>query len=61
METQRMKIYFEDEAPQIGCGQRIVAVQIGRKWVRVRTSYGRARFTKAQFERLNPQPIEAKQ
>jgi hypothetical protein len=56
MQAQRMKIYFEDEAPRIGCGWRIVSVQIGRKWVRVRTQYGSARFTKGQFERLRAQP-----
>lgn len=57
MQTQQMKIYFEDEAPRIGCGWRLVAVTIGRKWIRVRTAYGSARFTKAQFERLKPVSI----
>lgn len=28
-----MRIYFEDEAPRIGCGSRTVSVKIGRKWV----------------------------
>jgi hypothetical protein len=31
-----MRVYFMDEAPEIGCGWRQVEVQKGRKWVRVK-------------------------
>ncbi|HZP68393.1 MAG TPA: hypothetical protein VFB29_00500 [Pseudolabrys sp.] len=55
MKQQRVKIFFEDEAPRLGCGWRYVTVTIGRKWVRCRDCLGRsARFTLAQYERLKP-------
>lgn len=28
-------IYFQDEAPRLGCGWRRCAVKVGRKWVRL--------------------------
>lgn len=32
----KVALYFEDEAPRIGCGWRLVKVlKIGRKWVRL--------------------------
>lgn len=56
MQTQRVKIFFEDEAPRLGAGWRIVNVQVGRKWVRLRDDMDRtARFTIAQYEKLKPQ------
>jgi hypothetical protein len=58
MQTQRVKIFFEDEAPRLGCGWRWVSVQIGRKWVRLQDDMGRtARFTLAQYAELKPHEI----
>jgi len=51
----RARIFFEDEAPRIGAGWRIVTVRIGRKWVRVKGPHGSARFTKDQYARLKAQ------
>lgn len=28
-------VYFQDEAPRIGCGWRRCNVMIGRKWIRI--------------------------
>ena len=58
MQTQRVKIFFEDEAPRLGCGWRWVYVKVGRKWVRVRDGMGRtARFTLDQYEQLKPREV----
>jgi len=49
----KMKIHFQDEAPRIGNGWRLVTVEIGRKWVTVRDLYSsrrKARFTLKQWE-----------
>ena len=55
MQTQQVKIFFEDEAPRLGSGWRWVTVRIGRKWVRVRDHMGRtARFTVDQYAKLKP-------
>jgi|RhiMethySRZTD1v2_1073278.scaffolds.fasta_scaffold13987_7 hypothetical protein len=57
MKIKRVKIFFHDEAPRIGCGWRLVTVKIGRKWVWVRDAQGgRAvrRFTHDQYARLKP-------
>jgi hypothetical protein len=36
-----MTVYFQDEAPRIGCGWRaVVIVKRGRKWTRVRDLLG---------------------
>jgi hypothetical protein len=37
MKTQRLHVYFQDEAPRIGAGWRPVLAQIGYKWVRIKT------------------------
>ena len=59
MQVHRVKIFFHDEAPQIGCGARRVNVQIGRKWVHVRDDHGHGRkFTRNQYATLKPQQIE---
>lgn len=48
------RLYFEDEAPQIGCGWRVVNVTVGRKWVRVSVpaNGARARFARSQFTKI---------
>ena len=30
-----LRVQFEDEAPRIGNGHRLVTVELGRKWARV--------------------------
>lgn len=51
--TKRMRVQFMDEAPRIGQGWRIVYVENGRKWMKVRDCLGnRAKFTIAQWERI---------
>ena len=44
---------FVDEVGRIPCGERGVAVRVGRKWVRFTESATRrtARVSRAQFER----------
>ena len=53
----KYRIYFEDEAPRIGSGWRVVMARTGRKWVRIFGPTGRARLSKADFARLQPQEI----
>jgi hypothetical protein len=56
---RKVKIYFQDEAPRLGCGWRFVTAQIGRKWVRLRDDHGRCvRFTRDQYAQLKPQAVE---
>lgn len=33
MKLQKIRAYFEDECPKIGCGWRTVMVKTGRKWI----------------------------
>lgn len=35
MKTYRADIYFQDEAPRLGCGWRRCEVKIGRRWLRL--------------------------
>lgn len=35
-EARKFHVYFEDEAPRLGSGWRIVLAAIGHKWVRLR-------------------------
>lgn len=37
MNEESYRVYFEDEAPSIGCGWRPVVAKIGYKWVHVRS------------------------
>lgn len=53
MHSERLRVHFNDEAPRIGSGKRIVLVDVGRKIVRVRDMHGnRAKFTKDEWERI---------
>ncbi len=57
MKTETLRIHFKDEgSPIIGCGQRLVEVRRGHKWVRVREKYSPSRnwrrFLKVRFEAL---------
>lgn len=36
MTTEKFHVYFEDEAPRIGAGWRIVQASIGYKWVKLK-------------------------
>jgi hypothetical protein len=36
--TTKTLVYFEDEAPKIGAGWRLVYATVGRKWVRLKES-----------------------
>ena len=36
MKLEKYRVYFEDEAPTIGCGWRPVIARIGYKWVHVK-------------------------
>ena len=59
MKRIKTRIFFEDEAPRIGCGWRWVTVIVGHKWVRVvETSTGaRAKFSIKQFEQIMPEVL----
>lgn len=47
MQATRLRVCFNDEAPRIGSGWRIVLASIGRKIVHVADQHGhRARFSK---------------
>lgn len=50
--TYTANIYFEDEAPRIGCGWRYCNIEIGRKWARVteRATGKRVRFPKEKLD-----------
>ena len=37
MKTFEHWLYLQDEAPFIGCGWRYVSVQLGRKWVYIKS------------------------
>ena len=57
MKTETLRIHFKDEgSPIIGCGQRLVEVRRGRKWVRVREKYAASgywkRFLRTTFEHI---------
>ena len=60
MQIDRVKIFFHDEAPRIGCGWRWVEARIGRKWVRLRDHQGRtARFPSMTMLALIPSLLVA--
>ncbi len=57
MKTETLWLHFKDEGwPVIGCGQRLVEVRRGRKWVRVREKHAVSghwkRFLRSSFEAL---------
>jgi hypothetical protein len=51
-----LRVYLEDEAPAIGCGLRLIAVdKITPKWVRIRDHAGRiAKLTPGEYASLKP-------
>lgn len=57
--TQRLMVQFEDEAPRIGSGWRLLTVEIGWKWVRLinKSANKRARIKREVFDRLNKREI----
>lgn len=55
--TYKAKIYFEDEAPRIGCGWRRVTVKVGRKWARITFIDRTVRVKIKQLDALKPERI----
>ena len=53
---ERLRVYLEDEAPAIGSGLRLIAVEkITSKWIHIRDHAGRtARLDPTTYERLKP-------
>ncbi len=49
-----MKVHLDTEAPVLGCGQRIVAVEVGRKWVKLIDpfTFRTARITQEQWHAI---------
>jgi hypothetical protein len=49
----RMIVHLADEAPRIGAGWRIVEVEVGRKWVRLKDGSGqRGKIPVARWRQL---------
>lgn len=60
METQRLRIFLQDECPRIGCGWRTVTVAIGRKWVHLEDRVEqRARLPRRAYDAIAPSAIPA--
>lgn len=53
-----MRVHLMDEAPRIGNGWRIVEVQVGHKWARLKTSAGRAKLTRRVWDEIARWAIE---
>jgi hypothetical protein len=54
---ERVRVFLEMEAPQIGCGWRYVTVRTEGKHVHLCDYYGRtAKFKLAEYEKLNAEP-----
>lgn len=57
--SPRLRVCFNDEAPRIGSGWRIVTAKIGRKLVHIADQHGnRAKFTRAQWSKIMPTTVE---
>lgn len=52
MTATKLQVYFEDEAPRIGAGWRLVYAKIGRKWVRL-VEHGSGHRTKLSRKTFN--------
>lgn len=53
MEASRMRVCFNDDAPRIGSGWRIIIAKIGRKIVHVADQHGnRAKFSREVWKRI---------
>lgn len=61
MTTQRFNVYFEDEAPRIGAGWRVVEATIGYKWVKLRVPNAErgTKILRSVWDRLNKQDMAA--
>lgn len=58
-----LQVYFQDEAPQLGCGRRIVYVEKeGRKWVTIRDPFTHAskKLARDVWQRLARKATPAK-
>lgn len=59
MQATRLRVCFNDEAPRIGSGWRIVFAKIGRTIVHLTDQHGnRAKFSKEQWKRIAPTTVE---
>lgn len=58
MQATRLRVCFNDEAPRIGSGWRIVLASIGRKIVHVADQHGnKAKFSREAWSRIAPTTI----
>ncbi len=58
MQTMRLRVCFNDDAPRIGSGWRIVIAVIGRKIVHVSDQHGhRAKFTKDVWKAIEQSAV----
>lgn len=50
------EVHLQDEVPRFGCGRRVVAVDMGRKWVHLWSPALniKGRVPREMFKRLNP-------
>ena len=59
MQTTRLRVCFNDEAPRIGSGWRIVLASIGRKIVHIVDQHGnRAKFSRDAWAKIAPTTVE---
>lgn len=57
-----VQIQLQDEAPALGCGMRIVKLEMGRKWAYCTAiaSGAKARLPVALIERLKPTDVKVR-
>lgn len=59
MDRKRVRVLLHDEAPRIGSGWRIVEVEVGRKWVRLKVPGGaRTRLRRSIWEPIGAGAVE---
>jgi hypothetical protein len=59
---KRCFVYFEDQAPSIGAGWRVVDADIGYKWVHVKEPHAkrRSKIKRAVWDKITERRYEAK-
>ena len=62
MKPRYVQIYFQDEAPRLGCGRRVVELTTGRKWAycKIPSTGIRARLPVSVIERLRPVEVKVR-
>lgn len=60
MTKTKFLVHLQDECPLVGCGRRIVSVEIGHKWVYLSVPYltHRARMPRGIWDSLKATPME---